>query len=92
MNANGIIKLTVVGKNQKPMKKFKKWWKQFWCSHLWKVVKIDMLKRIETHPLDDVKVLYAVSKICLKCGKTTLVGEWHRELPAWMKKDIKFKT
>ncbi len=70
------------------MKKFKTWWKQFWCSHLWKVTKIEPLKKIEKNLLDDVMVLYAVNKICLKCGKATLVGEWHRELPDWMKKGL----
>ena len=67
------------------MKNFKIWFKQLFCSHLWEEKKIKELKRIKSHPLDDILVLCAMEKTCLKCNKQKIVGIWHRELPDFMK-------
>ena len=78
------------------MKKIKLWFKRLFCVHLWDEKKIKELKRIKTHPLDDVLVLNALEKKCLKCNKQKIVGMWHRELPDFMRhpqnqKDINHK-
>lgn len=74
-------------------KNFKIWLKHFLCDHLWREKRIEMLKKIMKHPLDDRDVLYALEKTCLKCNKQKIVGKWVKEEPDFMKplKPVTFK-
>ncbi len=66
------------------MKKIKIWLRQLFCDHIWKLYWFKELKRIETHPLDDVRILYAIEKHCFKCNKNKLEEAWGRREPDWL--------
>lgn len=58
---------------------FKKWWKELWCSHVYRDIERTLIK-LRKNEKGEVDTYYAFKQQCMKCGKVQIVELKNEEM------------